>query len=410
MKIKRICSALLCFVLICAGLTVGANDPAWADAWAITSVAIKVNNELTVGDTVSDSSINIGEYGGDINVYVTSEKYEITSTSMVTSSTKELTVGDEVKIKVVLEPTYAYYFKGSFGSSKVSITGGEYASCSKTSSRMTVTLRLKPLKGTFSEPDNARWDSSTIGKAHWDKPDDKNGTGYYDLVLKRGGTEVHRVQAYSGTSYNFYPYMTKKGTYSFRVRTVANTDSQTTYGKSSAWIDSDEYELDEKHVSDGTGANTNTAGSAGWVVTNGSWYYKYPDGNYKKDGWAQVDGKWYLFSQTGIMLTGWQSIASGTYFLDTTNGDMHTGWITRDGRWSYLTSDPNSQIYGAVVTNQWLTATDNKTYYMDSQGYMCQGWSKIGDKWYYFDKNSGELARNTVVDTFNVGADGAWIN
>ena len=73
------------------------------------------------------------------------------------------------------------------------------------------------------------------------------------MVLYRGSSEVKRLKEYKGTSYNFYPYMTREGTYSFKVRTVPGTETEKKYGKNSDWTESDEMYIDERHVSDGKG-------------------------------------------------------------------------------------------------------------------------------------------------------------
>ena len=51
-------------------------------------------------------------------------------------------------------------------------------------------------------------------KATWKAPDDK--TGYYDVILYKGSTVMKKLEDYNGTSYNFYPYMTKEGDYTFK--------------------------------------------------------------------------------------------------------------------------------------------------------------------------------------------------
>lgn len=57
----------------------------------------------------------------------------------------------------------------------------------------------------------------------------------------------------------------------------------------------------------------------------------------------------------------------------------------------------------------WIKAPENKTYYMNADGAMAQGWLEIGNKWYYFYPDTGQMAYNTRVDTFYLDADGVWI-
>jgi lysophospholipase L1-like esterase len=55
----------------------------------------------------------------------------------------------------------------------------------------------------------------------------------------------------------------------------------------------------------------------------------------------------------------------------------------------------------------WLDSSGGR-YFLNSSGAMEKGWKKIANKWYYFNA-SGKMASNTVIDGFNLGNDGAWI-
>ena len=90
-------------------------------------------------------------------------------------------------------------------------------SSSKSGGDLKVTIRVNPIKGTYDPPENAEWGSSR-GRATWDAGD--SSSGYYDVYLYRGSSTVKKVEDYKGTSYNFYPYMTKEGDYTFKVHTV----------------------------------------------------------------------------------------------------------------------------------------------------------------------------------------------
>ena len=59
-------------------------------------------------------------------------------------------------------------------------------------------------------------------------------------------------------------------------------------------------------------------------------------------------------------------------------------------------------LYELVLDN------GNKYYYALADGQRAKGWVQLGDHWSYFYPESGEMARNTTVDTFYVDADGAW--
>ena len=51
---------------------------------------------------------------------------------------------------------------------------------------------------------------------------------------------------------------------------------------------------------------------------------------------------------------------------------------------------------------------NEKWYYFDCTGYMKTGWMQDGNKWYYLYR-SGDMAKDTIIDGYSVGSDGAWI-
>ena len=55
-----------------------------------------------------------------------------------------------------------------------------------------------------------------------------------------------------------------------------------------------------------------------------------------------------------------------------------------------------------------VEAENGKTYYVNANGVMAEGWNQVGGQWYYFYPGSGEKAVNTVIDGFPVDAQGIW--
>ena len=174
--------------------------------------------------------------------------------------------------------------------------------------------------------------------------------------------------------------MTTEGTYSFRVRTIAKSSKDESYGKSSDWVESDELYIAKEDVSDGSGRTDGTSNSptgntrTGWQMSDNYWYYYYPDGSYQKDSWLKLNNKWYLFDQEGRMLTGWQTKNGNTYLLQN-DGSMVTGWVKAGDYWYYLNTASDG-VEGAMHVG-WLR-NNNRTYYLNSNGAMAEGWGQIG--------------------------------
>ncbi len=395
-------------------VTLGATKP-------ITSISVRVGTDSEAGDFLNENITlftDTTETQSGTYVATNSARYYVRDAEWMTSTRSELAVGDEPKMKIYLEIEDSdYSFKGNYSTSNVTVKGGTFVSARKSSAGdLELTVKLSGIKGTYRAPEDAVWRDYGYGKAMWTMGEDdreeekKVSSGYYDVYLYRGNSVVKKLEDYKGTTYDFYPYMTKKGTYKFKVRTVPHTEAEKKYGTRSDWTESDEVYLEEDEVSDGTGqtdGNGQPVGSGaqvGWIQSEGTWYYRYPDGSYEKDGWLKVNNKWYLFDRDGKMLTGWQKKDGLSYFLNS-SGEMYIGWLKSGNYWYYLNRDTDG-VEGAAHTG-WLRS-DGKIYYLNSSGVMLEGWNEVEGGWRYFYPGSGLMAFNTKVDTFYVDNDGIW--
>lgn len=397
--------------LLTAALAAAGMMTAAAAEHVVSSVTIRVSSKLEPGDTLPDiGTESTSTEEGDVSISCSTDKYTIDRAEWVTSTSKEMKVGDQPEMRVWLTAGADYYFKGSYRSSNVTVKSGSFVSAKREDAdTLVVRLRVNAVKGDFSAPEEAYWKDNARGTARWEKPD-SGDTGKYEVVLRRGSSKVHTVET-TATSYNFYPYMTLEGTYSFRVRTIAKSSKDESYGKKSDWTESDELYIAKEDVSDGSGRTDNVSSSptgntrAGWQHLNDYWYYYYPDGTYQKDSWLKVNDQWYLFQNDGKMLRGWQKKGNHTYFL-TESGEMHVGWLQSAGRWYYFNPTPDA-YEGAMFQNSWANV-NGKLYYFNGEGIMVEGWNQVDGNWYYFYPGEGNKAVNTWIDTFYVDGDGIW--
>lgn len=393
--------------------------PAWAQTKTVTSVTIRVGTDTQAGEELNE---NINYINDSLDVQegtyaaVNSTKYSIHNVEWYSSTSKPMKIGEEPKMKIYLEAgwddNYDYAFRGSYSSNNITVKGGTFVSAKRSGDELEVIVKLNGIKGQYLPPDNAYWRGSDYGNAAWsfDSENKSFSSGTYDVYLYRGSTAVKKLNDYQGTSYNFYPYMTKEGTYYFKIRTVPATDSEKKYGDESEWIESDEVYIGKEDVSDGSGQtddngmNSGTT-QVGWILNNGSWYYRYPDGSYEKNAFSKINGKWYMFDASGKMLTGWQQNQYGyTYYLNEA-GDMHTGWIQWGGKWYYM--NPTQDTYEGSMCRGWINVNGN-IYYMDQDGAMAEGWKQVDGNWYYFYPGVGNRAVNTYIDGFYVDGNGIW--
>lgn len=407
-RARKILSGLLtlCLLMTFSGMAVyGAST--------ISSVNLRVGmNDIEVGDTLPDIVIGDRDSSDAAYVYSNSNYYGIEKAEWVTSKAKELKVGDTPRMKVWLEASdyEERRFKGGYYSSNVKISGGTFVSASISNRKLIVTLELSPIKGQFEAPDEVYWNSGGYGRAKW-RLSGADDSYRYEVALYRGNSQVHKVET-TGTSYNFYPNMTKAGSYSFRVRVIPKNSDEEKYGKKSDWVSSDEVYLAQEDVSDGTGStqNPDTTPSGGmlnvgWNKSGNLWFFRYPDGTCPKDEWLAWKGKWYLFDANGWMLTGWQVRNGQSYYLDE-NGAMLTGWVRSGNVYYYLNPAPDA-FEGMLVKQNWVVA-DGNIYYMNEDGARVEGWYPVDGNWFYFYPGTGIRAANTWVDGFRLDADGIW--
>ncbi len=400
--------------------------PAQAATKTVGSVALTVGLAVTPGDPLPNITILTENPTEEYGAYVmtNSEIYRINYAEWESSEDMEdeyVGIGDEPKMRVylqIIDPA-AYAFRGSYSSRNVSVKGGKATSTRREANEeLSVLITLNGVTGQYSEPINAGWLDNDGGTAVWDEDYDDYyyydeyasaaTSGYYDVYLYRGNMVVYKLEEYKGTTYDFYPYMTKEGTYYYKIRTVPHTAEQKKYGKKSEWVESDEIYIDAENVSTGAGqSNPNSSGpdagitnQSGWVQSNGYWYYRLPSGQYQANGWLQVGGIWYLFDSSSRMLTGWQMV-NGIWYYMRSDGAMLTGWQMVNGVWYYL------QPSGAMQTG-WLNL-GGVQYFLNSSGAMLEGWQIINNSYYYFYPGSGAMAVNTMIDSqYWVDASGVW--
>ena len=141
-------------------------------------------------------------------------------------------------------------------------------------------------------------------------------------------------------------------------------------------------------------------------------------------GWKILDGWKYYISQRGKMYKGKHQIGKNYYFFDG-SGKMVRGKVADAGDGSYYFQDNgimfskgpcfvkiNERYWACDENNRvslkkgWIDLGVNR-YFMfgDARSYAKGGWIEIENKYYYFD-DKGRLARNTVIDGYQLDANG----
>ena len=211
-------------------------------------------------------------------------------------------------------------------------------------------------------------------------------------------------------------YLTSSGAKAYGWATIGGNryyfDANGNYVKGVKTIDGNRYRFQDN----------------GAVYTN-YWYTSKQKGKYyygadgaRVYGLQKIGGRYYYFKpKTGKMMTKFITAADGKrYYGHKSKGYLFTSkWFTKNGSRYYAYFDGHlatgvvkigAKLYGFSSSGAMYKSTkrtiDGKTYYFYKNGAAAVSkWKKIGGKYYYFDAN-GVMAKNTVVDGYEVSAAG----
>lgn len=366
------------YLLILVLLTLGMMTAAYGADSKIDQVKITFSY---------DEEPKSGNAIGSISAETESREFTIDHVEYVTDA-EEWSVGDRPVVRVEMTAKdgyrFAYTSKSHF---TVSGGGAEFKKARYYDDKTVMELEvyLKRIGGRLSASDNLEWNGAY---AEWEE---LNGSKSYEVRLYRDGKVVTTVST-TGITYNFSAYMTKAGTYTFRVRGIAKYDD-----KAGEWSEhSYEYDVDKNDIG-------HYPDSAGWKQDQYGWWYSYGNGLYPADNWEYIGGAWYYFNGQGYMMTGWQLINESWYYLQP-GGMMATGWQAVNGSWYYLHSSGIMLTGWQLINNRWYYLADNGVmlsgwqylnncwYYLEGSGAMVSGWQYINSRWYYLAGNGVMLS------------------
>lgn len=150
------------------------------------------------------------------------------------------------------------------------------------------------------------------------------------------------------------------------------------------------------NITRGNSANSNTS-------TLPSKSQNDSDNQLKPNQWVQVNSGWQYNDSTGKPLKNtwfYDKKYDKSYYLKD-DGIMATSWIYLNGKWYYLCQDGGMKTGWQNVDGEW--------YYLDSNGIMKTGWIKDLNGKYYYLQTNGVMAKNTKINGYELGNDGAWI-
>lgn len=116
-----------------------------------------------------------------------------------------------------------------------------------------------------------------------------------------------------------------------------------------------------------------------WVKNSKGLRYRRANGSFIKNAWILVSGKVYRIGADQYAEKGWFTCGGNRYYADSA---------------------------GRVYYRKWLTLKNGNKYYFPASGIcVMKRWHKIGENYYYFNKN-GKLLTNRFIGDYYVDASG----
>lgn len=397
---KRGYGVVLAFVAACMVATGPCIHAKGAESSVIEKASVSLKTTYGESGDIPEPEITVDVKGGsleDIQYRTDHDRWE---------------PGKKVRIEITVQADEGKYFPVSLNRSQCKVSGGEFVSArSLDDKRLQIKVDYKPVT-VLGETERAGWFRNSKKRATWKSV--KYAPGY-SLVLYGDDKVVKRmnVETNSADLSDFMKDMDK--TYYYEVKAVPVTSEEKKYLKEGQFVTSTSQEFDWEDLEEEE-EKKQTPGDGGEIRGDS---YIMPDGSRAKDTWKKISGKWYFFDSNGIRVKGWFATGGRWYYMDQ-SGVMCTGWISPDGHsWYFLDENgemqtgwveptPGSWYYlreDGLMQKGWVQPTVGSWYYLREDGLMQKGWLQIGEHWYYF-RDNGTMAVNTVVDGWQIDADG----
>ena len=129
--------------------------------------------------------------------------------------------------------------------------------------------------------------------------------------------------------------------------------------------------------------NGNGSMHRGWLLDRGKWYWLEPAAECAMaTGLYQANGRWYTSGGDGACRMGGWSLVNGKWYWTTSSGATASGWIKPNGLWYWLEPSKHGEMATGLyqANGRWYTSGPDGSCRMN-------GWSLIGDKWYWADSS-----------------------
>jgi len=317
-----------CITLIFAMFVTMAVPCYAATKKAIKSVSIKVEGKINAGDEVGCEELSVSASGTGYAL----DHYEILNEAFIWEG------GIIPEMTIYLTAKDNYYFNIQ-KASQISLRGCTYKTAARQNSATTlaVTVMLPAVGLSVGEVELAEVNGK--GLCTWTAVEN---AGSYEIRFMRDSAILGGIQTVSGEpktkmdlygeqvegcTYDGMQYVTKAGTYHFKVRAI-HKDDPTIKGN---WTESTDVTLTEAEAK-AVVAEYDAIQSAGdWINDAGGSRFRLPDGTILSSTWRRMHNEWYYFKPDGYAAKGWTQIDGSWYYFDPETGAMWKNTTTPDG-------------------------------------------------------------------------------
>jgi len=295
---------------------------------AIKSVSIKVEGTISAGQEIGTEELEVTSSGAGYSM----DYWEITNENF-------LWEGGETPVMVVYLKAKENYYFNIKKASQIRLRGCTYKTAARQDSATTliVTVTLPPVGLAIGEIEVT--DVTGKGLCTWNAVEN---AGSYEIRFMRDsailggtrtvdGTPTAKIELYGemvdACTYDAMQYVTKGGTYHFKIRAV-HKDDKTVKGN---WFESVTVALSDAEAKKVSEEYDAIQSAGDWINDARGTRFRLPDGNFITSAWRRIHGEWYYFAADGYMAKGWTQIGGSWYYLDPGTGAMWKNTTTPDG-------------------------------------------------------------------------------
>lgn len=259
----------------------------------------------------------------EISIQASGTGYEYENYEIKTGDDEEWHSQANPEVTIYLTAKDGYYFNIT-KASQIKLRGCTYKTAARQNSSTTlaVTVTVNDVERAIGEVEEMRL--SDQGVCSWEPID---GAAAYEVRFMRDNTTVGGTQVVHGATLDCAQYLTRGGSYHYKVRAIHEADSSV----KGDWADSPDIYVSDAQAKAYREAAEAAESAGEWIQDKNGWRFRLPDGTFVAGKWKRINKEWYYFQPNSYIARGWTDIDGASYYLDPTTGAMWYNTTTPDG-------------------------------------------------------------------------------